>query len=143
MLGASKILLREKGPGRTESATEVIGREEPLPTTIEEGLDETKGRRVEILLTDGVVWCVTSETATQSWTEVGGGWSTMELKELASNCWSQLVLRQGFHHGPGRLPGIAAATAMARTGGQETCRGLVWPRRPADAAVQQARGRGT
>jgi hypothetical protein len=59
-------LLREKGPGRTESPTEVIGRDEPLPTTIEEGLDEDKRRRVEILPTDGVVWCVTSESATQS-----------------------------------------------------------------------------
>jgi hypothetical protein len=66
----------------------VIGREQPLPTTIEEGLDETKGRRVEIFPTDGVVWCVTLESATQSWTEVGDGWSAMELKELVSDCWS-------------------------------------------------------
>jgi hypothetical protein len=66
----------------------VIGREEPLPTAIDEGLDEAKGRRVEILPTDGVVWCVAPESATQSWTEVGGGWSVMVLKELASSCWS-------------------------------------------------------
>jgi hypothetical protein len=64
----------------------VIGREEPLPTTIDEGLDEAKGQRVEILPSDRVVWCVTPESATQSWTEVGDGWSTMELKELASDC---------------------------------------------------------
>jgi hypothetical protein len=63
----------------------VIGREESLPTMIEEGLDEAKGLRVEILPTDGVVWCVMPESATQSWTEVGGGWSAMELKELASD----------------------------------------------------------
>jgi hypothetical protein len=69
----------------------VIGREEPLPTTIDEEFDEFKGRSVEILSTDGVVWCVVSELATQSWTEVGGGWSTMVLKELASDCWSQPV----------------------------------------------------
>jgi hypothetical protein len=31
---------------------EVIEREEPLPRMIEEGLDEAKGRRVEILPTD-------------------------------------------------------------------------------------------
>jgi hypothetical protein len=55
---------------------------------IEEGLDEAKGRRVEILPVDGMVWCVAPESATQSWTEVGGRWSTMVLKEWASDCWS-------------------------------------------------------
>jgi hypothetical protein len=64
----------------------VIEREESLPITIDEGLDEAKGRRVEILPTDRVVWCVVSESATQSWTEVGGGWSAMVLKELTSDC---------------------------------------------------------
>jgi hypothetical protein len=57
-------IVKVKGPGRTESPTEVIGREESLPRTIEEGLDEAKGRIVEILPTNGVVWCVTSESAT-------------------------------------------------------------------------------
>jgi hypothetical protein len=38
--------------------------------------------------------------------------------------------------GRGRLAGtIAAAAAVARTGGRETRRGLVWPRRHANAAV--------
>jgi hypothetical protein len=64
---------------------------------IEEGLDEAKGRRVEILPADGVVWCVAPEFVTQFWTEVGGGRSVMVLKELASDCWSQLASRQGFH----------------------------------------------
>jgi hypothetical protein len=50
-------VVKVKWPGRTESPTEVIGREEPLPTTIDEGLDKAKGRRVEILPTDGVEWC--------------------------------------------------------------------------------------
>jgi hypothetical protein len=63
----------------------VIGREESLPTTIDEELDEAKERRVEILPTDGVVWCVVPESTTQFWTEVGGGWSAMVLKELASD----------------------------------------------------------
>jgi hypothetical protein len=78
----------------------VIGRDESLPTTIEEGLDDAKGQRVEILPTDGVVWCVTPKSVTQSWTEVGGGWTVMELKELASDYWSQLTPSQGFHPGP-------------------------------------------
>jgi hypothetical protein len=64
---------------------------------IEDGLDETKEQGVEILSTDGVVWCIVLESTTQSWTEVGGGWSAMELKELASDCWSQLAPSQGFH----------------------------------------------
>jgi hypothetical protein len=48
--------------------------------------------------------------------------------------------------GPGRLAGMAAATvaaAVARTGGRETRRGPVWPRRLADATAQRARGWGT
>jgi hypothetical protein len=87
------------GPRRTESPTEVIGREESLPTTIDERLDEAKGRRVEILPTDGVVCCVALESATQFWTEIGGGWSAMVLKEFSSDCWSQPTPRQGFHSG--------------------------------------------
>jgi hypothetical protein len=79
----------------------VIGREEPLPTMIDGGFDEVKGRGVEILPTDGVVRCVALESATQSWTEVGGGWSAMMLKEWASNCWSQPVPTQGFQPGEG------------------------------------------
>jgi hypothetical protein len=105
MSGASKILLRQKGPGRNESPTEVIEREESLPTTIEGGLDEVKGRRVEILPIDGVVWCVAPESATQSWIEVGGGWNAIELKELASDCWSQPAPSQGFHPRPGAAYG--------------------------------------
>jgi hypothetical protein len=73
----------------------VIEREEPLTTIIDEGLDEVKGRRVEILSTDKVVWCIAPESTTQSWTEVGGGWSAMVLKELVSDYWS--ALSQGFH----------------------------------------------
>jgi hypothetical protein len=53
---------------------------------IDEGLDEAKECRVEILPIDVVVWCVTPESATCSWTEVGGRWSVMVLKELASDC---------------------------------------------------------
>jgi hypothetical protein len=41
-----------------------MGREEPLPTTIDEGLDELKGQGLEILLAEGVVWCEVPESAT-------------------------------------------------------------------------------
>jgi hypothetical protein len=54
-----------------------------------------------------------SESATQSWTEVGGEWSAMVLKELASDCWSQLAPSQGFHPGAGQLAGTTGATAVA------------------------------
>jgi hypothetical protein len=66
----------------------VIGREELLPTTIDEGLDEFKGGGLKVLPAEGVVWCEAPESATQSWTEVGGGWGAM-VKEFASDCWSQ------------------------------------------------------
>jgi hypothetical protein len=52
-------------------------------------LDEFKGRGLEILPAAEVVWCEALESATQSWTEVGGGWSTTVLKEFTSDCWSQ------------------------------------------------------
>jgi hypothetical protein len=65
------------------------------------------------------------------------------LKELASDCWSQLASSQGSILGLGRPAGTTAVAAVARTLGQETRRGPVWPRRPADAAVQRARGWGT
>jgi hypothetical protein len=38
-----------------------------------------------------VVWGEALESATQSWTEVGGGWSATVLKEFTSDYWSQLV----------------------------------------------------
>jgi hypothetical protein len=96
---------------------------------IDEGLDEAKERRVEILPTDRVAWCVAPESTTQSCTEVGGGWSAMVLKELASDCWSQPTPSQGFHPGAAGAAGTTAAVtaAVARTGGQETRRGPVWP----------------
>jgi hypothetical protein len=55
---------------------------------IDEGPDEFKGRGFEILLVEVEVWCEVPEFAAQSWTEVGGGWSTMVLKEFTSDNWS-------------------------------------------------------
>jgi hypothetical protein len=56
---------------------------------IDERLQEFKGWGLEILTAEGVVWCEAPESATQSWTKVGGGWSDVVLKEFASDCWSQ------------------------------------------------------
>ena len=101
MSGANKILLRYNGPGTTESPTEVTGRVEPSPTTIDEGLAEFKGRSLDILPTDGVVWCNAPESTTQSLTELRGGCNAMVLKELASDCWSQPGPFQGAQPGAG------------------------------------------
>jgi hypothetical protein len=79
----------------------VTGRVEPLPTTMDEGLAEFKGRGLEILPTEGVVWCEAPESATQSLTELWGGCSAMVLKEFTSDCWSQPVLFQGAQPGGG------------------------------------------
>jgi hypothetical protein len=75
----------------------VTGRVEPLPTMIDEGLAEFKGRGLEILPTEGVVWCETLESATQSLTELWGGCSAMVLKEFVSDYWIQPVPFQGHY----------------------------------------------
>ena len=85
---------------------------EPLPTMIEEGLaDEFKGRKVEMLPADGVVWCEAPESATQLLTEVAGGVNAMVLKEFARDCWSQLPPVQGPQ------PGTGAGAACGYTPG--------------------------
>jgi hypothetical protein len=70
----------------------------------------------------------------------------MVLKELASDCWSKPAPSHGFHPRAGWPAGTVAAAAaatVAPTGGREMRRGLVWPRRPVDVAIQRAQGRGT
>jgi hypothetical protein len=37
VLGATRTLVKRKGPGRTAAPTEVTGRAEPFPTMMEEG----------------------------------------------------------------------------------------------------------
>jgi hypothetical protein len=79
----------------------VTGRVEPLLTMIDEGLVEFKGRELEILLTERVVWCEASESSTQSLTDLWGGCSAIVLKEFVSDCWSQPVPFQGAQPGGG------------------------------------------
>jgi hypothetical protein len=54
MWGATRTLVKRKGPGRTASPTEVTGRADPFPTTMEEGRGggEVEGR----IPASGVVW---------------------------------------------------------------------------------------
>jgi hypothetical protein len=59
-------IVKVKGFGKNRVTYGGDRREEPLPTMIEKGLNEVEGRRVEILSTDRLVWCVVLESATQS-----------------------------------------------------------------------------
>jgi hypothetical protein len=45
MLGATRTLVKRKGPGRTVSPTKVTGRADPFPTTMEEGRGGGGGRQ--------------------------------------------------------------------------------------------------
>jgi hypothetical protein len=85
-------------------------------------------------------WSIAPESATQSWTEVGGGWSAMVLKEWASDYWSQPALTQGFQ--PGEGAGAAATAAVGQVGTWVMDRGPAWPLRPANAAVLWASDQG-
>jgi hypothetical protein len=55
-------------------------------------LDEFKGQSLVMLPINGVVWCDTPESATQSLTELGGECSAMVLKVFVSDYWSQHAL---------------------------------------------------
>jgi hypothetical protein len=69
------------------SPTEVIGRTDPLPTMMDEGVEGLGGRKREMLQRSGVVWFDAPELATHSVSE-SGCWSIIVLKEFASNCCS-------------------------------------------------------
>jgi hypothetical protein len=84
MLGVTRTLLRHNGPGRIVSPTEVIGRTDPLPTTMNEDIEKLGGQKREMLAGSGVVWFDALESVTHSLSE-GGIWSVIVLKELASN----------------------------------------------------------
>jgi hypothetical protein len=73
---------KRKGPGRTASPTEVTGRAEPFPTTMEDGREGWGGEVEDRIPASGVVWYEAPESATQSETEVGGA-SVIVEKELA------------------------------------------------------------
>jgi hypothetical protein len=74
----------------------VTERATPLPTMIDEGSVELGGRTIVKLPAFEVVWLEASESMTYSVTV--GGVKAMVLKELASECWSQVPM-QGDHVG--------------------------------------------
>jgi hypothetical protein len=55
MLGATRTLVKRKGPGRTAAPTEVTGRAEPFPTTMEEGREGWGGEVEDHMPASGVV----------------------------------------------------------------------------------------
>jgi hypothetical protein len=55
MLGATRTLVKRKGPGRTAAPTEVTGRAESFTTTMEEGR-EGWGEVEDRIPASGVVW---------------------------------------------------------------------------------------
>jgi hypothetical protein len=65
--------LRQNGPGRTDVPTEVTGRVEPLPTTMEVGCEGWGGWEWSNELVVGVVWKEAPESTTQSVVVRGGG----------------------------------------------------------------------
>jgi hypothetical protein len=77
-------LLRQNRPGRAESPTEMTGRADPLPTTMDAGSVKMCGRTEVKLLASEVVWLEAPESATQS--VAVGGVKAMVLKELANDC---------------------------------------------------------
>jgi hypothetical protein len=62
----------------------VIGRADPLPTTMDEGSVKVGGRTEDKLPAFEVVWLEAPESATQSMTAEGV--RAMVLKELANDC---------------------------------------------------------
>ena len=71
MLGATRTLGRWKGPWGPALPTEVTGRQEPLPTMMEDGQEGWGGRMEERRLGSGVVWYEAPESAIQ-WVRTGG-----------------------------------------------------------------------
>jgi hypothetical protein len=55
MLGVTRTLVKRKGPGRTAAPTEVTGRAEPFPTTMEEGREGWGGEVEDRMPASGVV----------------------------------------------------------------------------------------
>jgi hypothetical protein len=68
---------------RDKSPTEVTGRADPLPTTMDEGSVEVGGRIEVKLPTSEVVWLKVPESATQSVT--ARGVKAMVLKKLTND----------------------------------------------------------
>jgi hypothetical protein len=67
--------------------TKVIGRMDPLPTTMDGGTTILGGRTREMLSGLGVVWFDAPESVTH-FVSAGDVWSVIVLKESASDYWS-------------------------------------------------------
>jgi hypothetical protein len=65
----NKNIIKINGPGRTMSPTEVTGRMDLLPTTMDEGIVGLGGRKREMLSRSGAMWFNALESMTHSISE--------------------------------------------------------------------------
>jgi hypothetical protein len=101
MWGATRTLDKRKGPGRTASPTEVTGRAEPFPTTMEEGRDGWGGGgRQNTCVRGGVV----GGTGVSHPVRDRGGWGQRHRGEGAGERLRVLPISPGPPHGLGRRP---------------------------------------
>ena len=101
MWGATRTLDKRKGPGRTASPTEVTGRAEPFPTTIEDGREGWgRGGRQNTCVRGGVV----GGTGVSHPVRDRGGWGQHHHGEGASERLRVPPIGPGPSHGLGRRP---------------------------------------
>jgi hypothetical protein len=95
--GETKTLLRTKfrlGKEKVCDPVAVTGSKAPLPTMIDEGVDELGKERVEIVPASAVMCDPAPESAYHS--DGGGCWSVMVLKLCASVSWFHAPPWTGF-----------------------------------------------
>jgi hypothetical protein len=90
MSGVTRTLLRKNRPGRVILPTEITGRDDLLPTTMDEGsVRRSSWAEVKLLVLE-VLWLEALKFVTQSVT--AGGTIVMVWKEWASSYWSQELI---------------------------------------------------
>jgi hypothetical protein len=101
MWGATRTLDKRKGPGRTASPTEVTGRAEPFPTTIEDGREGWGiGGRQSTCVRGGVV----GGTGVSHPVRDGGGWGQRHCGEGVGKRLRVPPIGPGSPHGWSRRP---------------------------------------
>ena len=102
MWGATRTLDKRKGPGRTASPTEVTGRAEPFPTTIEDGREGWGGigGRQSTCVRGGVV----GGTGVSHPVRDGGGWGQRHCGEGVGERLRVPPIGPGSPHGWSRRP---------------------------------------
>jgi hypothetical protein len=101
ILGATRTLVKRKGLGRTAIPTEVMGRAEPFPTTMEEGREGWEGGgRQYTCVRGGVIGC----TRVSHLVRHRSGWGRRHRGEGASERLGIPPIGPGPPHGLGWRP---------------------------------------